>query len=254
MIKKILAGLLCLSSCAAVAAPAPLTIRFVTEATYPPFESMNPSGQIIGFDVDVANAICASIHAECTFSNQAFNSLIPSVQIGKYDAIIASLAVTPEREKEVNFTNSYYEPSAAFVAPLSAKASLQAINGKIIGVQQGSIFETYLKDKYAGKVTIKTYASVQDAYLDLMAGRVDMVLVDTPILMDWLNKSNHRTQFGIVGKPIVDHQYFGTGYAIAVNKNNAELLESLNQGLAAIKKNGEYGKIYQSYFGHHTHE
>lgn len=251
MIKKILASLLCVLSCQAMAAP--LNIRFAMEATYPPFESMSADGQIQGFDVDLAKAICASIKAECTFSNQAFNSLIPSVQIGKFDAIISAMSVTDERKQQVNFTNSYYEPTAAFVAPMSAKENLNNIAGKVIGVQQGSTFESYLKDKYAGKVTIKNYASVQDAFLDLISGRVDMVLADTPIVTDWLKKIDHVNQFGIVGQPIVDHTYFGTGYAIAVNKNNADLLESLNQGLATVKKNGTLSKLYQSYFGHVGH-
>lgn len=248
MIKKIIASLLCFFSCSAMAAP--LTIRFAMEATYPPFEYMDASGQIQGFDVDLAKAICASIHAECTFSNQAFNGLIPSVQIGKFDAIISAMSVTPERQQQVNFTNSYYEPSAAFVAPLSAKETLSTINGKAIGVQQGSTFESYLKDKYAGKVIIKNYASIQDAFLDLMSGRVDMVLADTPIVSAWLKQSKHVGQFGIVGQPIIDHTYFGSGYAIAVNKNNADLLETLNQGLASVKKDGTLNKLYQTYFGH----
>lgn len=253
MIKKILACLLCIFSCGVMAAPAPLTIHFAMEATYPPFEYMDANGQIQGFDVDLAKAICASIKAECTFSNQAFNSLIPSLQIGKFDAIISAMAVTDERKQQVNFTNNYYEPTGAFVAPLSAKETLSAIPGKVIGVQQGSTYESYLKDKYAGKVTIKNYASVQDAFLDLISGRVDMVLADTPIVTDWLKKTNHASQFGIVGEPIVDHTYFGTGYAIAVNKNNADLLEALNQGLAAVKKDGTLTKLYQSYFGKVSH-
>ncbi|HEU5281521.1 MAG TPA: transporter substrate-binding domain-containing protein [Gammaproteobacteria bacterium] len=248
MIKKIIASLLCVFSCNVMAAP--LTIRFVMEATYPPFEYMDANGQIQGFDVDLAKAICASIKAECTFSNQAFNGLIPSIQIGKFDAIISALSVTDERKQQVNFTNSYYEPSAAFVAPLKAKESLNAINGKVIGVQQGSTHESYLKDKYADKVTIKNYASIQDAFLDLLSGRVDMVLADTPIANDWLKKANHADQFGVVGKPIIDHAYFGSGYAIAVNKNNTDLLEMLNQGLAAVKKDGTLNQLYQTYFGH----
>lgn len=253
MIKKIVAGFLCVFSMHAVAAPAPMLIRFAMEATYPPFESMSPDGQIQGFDVDLAKAVCASINAECTFSNQAFNSLIPSIQIGKFDAIISAMTVTDERKQQVNFTTSYYEPSAAFVAPIGAKVDLSNLTGKVVGAQQGSTFESYLKDKYAGKVTIKNYASVQDAFLDLISGRVDMVLADTPIVADWLKKSNHATQFALVGKPIVDHTYFGTGYAIAVNKNNAELLELLNQGLATVKKDGTLNKLTQSYFGHVAH-
>lgn len=228
----------------------PLVIHFAMEATYPPFESMDANGQIEGFDVDLAKAICVAINAECTFSNQPFSSLIPSIEIGKYDAVISSMSVTDERKKQVNFTESYYEPSGAFVAPMSEKASLNAITGKIIGVQQGSTYESYLKDKYPdGRVNIKKYASVQDAFLDLIAGRVDMVLADTPIVTHWLMKVDHGDEYAIVDKPIIDHAYFGTGYAIAVNKNNADLLELLNRGLAQVKKDGTLAKLIKTYFG-----
>jgi arginine transport system substrate-binding protein len=228
----------------------PLTIRFVMEATYPPFEYMDAEGQVQGYDVDLANAICTVIHAKCTFSNQPFNSLIPSVQIGKYDAIISSLSVTDERKQQVNFTNSYYEPSAAFVASVDVETDLDHIQGAIIGVQQGSTFESYLKDKYPDhEVTIKKYASIQDAFLDLIAGRVDMVLADTPIIKSWLMRMDHGDEFTVVGKPIVNHTYFGSGYAIAVNKNNADLLELLNKGLAQVKKDGTLAKLNHTYFG-----
>lgn len=251
MLKQGLAGLLCLFSLTAVAADQkPIAIHFAMEATYPPFEFMDSSGQIQGYDVDIANAICKKINATCTFSNQAFNSLIPSLQIGKFDAVISAMSVTAERAQQVNFTASYYEPTAAFVAPLSAHATLASVVGATVGVQQGSTFESYLKNKYPHQVTIKNYASIQDAFLDLMSGRVSMVLADTPIVSDFLKKSDNAKRFGVVGEPIVDHTYFGSGYAIAVNKNNADLLESLNAGLAAIKKDGTFKQLNQTYFGH----
>ena len=251
MLKKLICVFFCLFNLTAHASEiAPITVHFATEATYPPFEYMDESGNIQGFDIDIANAICKVEQLHCVFSNQAYNSLIPSIQMGKFDAAIAAMGVTPEREQQVNFTASYYEPSAVFIAPLSAHATLASVKGSIIGVQQGSTYESYLKAKYAGLVTIKNYASIQDAYFDLMAGRVEMVLADTPIAKDWLKKSDHAQKFGIVEKPIIDHDYFGTGYGIAVNKNNADLLESLNQGLKTIQKNGTYEKIYNSYFGH----
>lgn len=241
---------LLLASITAQAATPPVEVRFATEATYPPFEYMDEHGTIQGFDIDIAKAICQVEKLNCTFSNQAYNSLIPSIQMGKFDAAIAAMGVTPEREEQVNFTASYYEPSAVFIAPLSAHATLASVPGSIIGVQQGSTFESYLKAKYGATVTLKKYGSIQETYLDLIAGRVDMVLADTPIAKDWLSKSDHASVFGVVEKPIIDHTYFGSGYAIAVNKNNADLLEQLNLGLKTIRKNGTYQKIYQSYFGH----
>ncbi|VVC77009.1 ABC transporter arginine-binding protein 1 [Aquicella siphonis] len=230
------------------AASAPV-IRFATEATYPPFEYIDQTGQIKGFDIDIANALCAQIKADCTFSNQAFSSLIPSLKLGKFDALISALGVTPERQKQVAFTHSYYEPSGSFVAKTASHYLLTGLPGKTIGVQQGSTFEKYLQDKYGNKVTVKTYASIQDAFLDLDSGRVDIVLADTPIALAWLKQGNKSKTYAIIEKPIVDHTYFGTGYGIAVNLNATALLDKLNKALAEIKANGTYDQITKKYFG-----
>lgn len=241
-----LVGILLAATCVSAYAN---TIRFATEATYPPFEQVDASGKIQGFDIDVAKALCADMKAECTFTNQAFNSLIPGLKLGKFDAVIASLGVTATRQKQVDFTQTYYEPSASFVAPLGKHETLAILTGKTIGTQEGTTFVKYLDERYSKEVTVKTYASMQDAFLDLAAGRVDMVLSDTPIAKAWLKQDKNSTQFGIVDKPIVDHLYFGAGYAIAVRKGNTELLNNLNKALVNIKANGTYQKIVAQYFG-----
>jgi len=223
------------------------TIRFATEATYPPFEYIDSTGKIKGFDIDIGYALCAQIKAQCEFSNQPFNSLIPSLKIGKFDAIISALGVTEERKKQVAFSNSYYEPSGSFVALNSKHYKISDMDGKIIGVQQGSTFEKYLQVKYGKKVSIKTYASIQDTFLDLISGRVDVVLSDTPIAQAWLKQNN--TKYSIVEKPIIDQEYFGTGYGIAVRQDEVDLLNALNTALTTIKANGTYNKITKQYFG-----
>jgi len=221
-------------------------LRFATEATYPPFEFIDESGKIQGFDIDIANAICQQMKVQCTFSNQSFSSLIPSLKLGKFDALAAALGVTPEREKQVDFTNAYYEPSASFVAPIAKQYTIANLSGKIIGVQQGSTFEKYLNDQY--HVTTKTYASAQEAFLDLVSGRVDAVITDTPMAKTWLKSNNNSQSYTIVEKPIIDHHYFGAGYSIAVNKGNTELVNAFNKALAEIKANGTYEKIMKHYF------
>lgn len=225
------------------------TVRFAMEATYPPFEFVNSSGQIQGFDVDIAKALCNKLKATCTFSNQAFNSLIPSLKLGKFDAIISALGVTKERQKQVAFTESYYEPTSSFVAPTAKKYVLADIVGKVVGVQVSSTMEAYLKDQYGHKIKLKTYASIQDAFLDLVSGRVDIVLADTPIAKDWLKQSEHSKSYNIIDKPIVDSAYFGSGFGIAVRKDDKVLLDALNQALADIKKDGTYATISKHYFG-----
>lgn len=246
--KKFLCLLLTSIFCANIFAADIKNIRFATEATYPPFEFVDESGQIQGFDIDLAKALCQQMKAQCTFTNQSFNSLIPSLKLGKFDAIIATLSMTPERMKQVSFTNSYYEPSVSFVAPVNKHYVLANVPGKIVGAQLGSTMEKYLQEKYAGKITIKTYASIQEAFLDLVSGRVDLVLADTAVAHAWLIDNNDK-QFGVVETPIVDHQYLGSGYGIAVDHKNSDLLNALNAALADIKKNGMYEKLVHKYFG-----
>lgn len=247
--KKIISGIIISLLLPIVAMAAPIkTIRFATEATYPPFEFVDENGTIQGFDIDVANALCKQMKAECTFSNQAFSSLIPSLQLGKFDALAAALGITAERQNQVAFTNSYYEPSASFVALSDKHYTLTNLKGKTIGVQTGSTFEKYLQDKYGNQITVKTYASAQEAFLDLLSNRIDMVLADTPIATAWLKQEKNNTQYAIIDKPIVDHDYFGAGYGIATRKDNAELVNALNKALAEIKANGTYDKIVKKYF------
>lgn len=226
----------------------PVTIRFATEATYPPFEFVDENGTLKGFDIDLAKALCSQMHAECTFSSAGFNGLITSLNLNKYDAIIAAMSVTPARAKEVSFTESYYEPTASFVAPVSQHITLASLSGKTIGVQTGTTFENYLHHTYANKVSVKTYNSIQDAFLDLVSGRIDAVLTDTPIANTWIKKNSVGT-FAIVDHPIVDHTYFGSGFAIAVRPQDKKLLDALNAALKVIHDDGTYQNLYQQYFG-----
>ncbi|MBV9576481.1 MAG: transporter substrate-binding domain-containing protein [Gammaproteobacteria bacterium] len=224
------------------------TLKFAMEATYAPFEYIDESGSVSGYDVDIAKAICHELQADCVFSNQTFSGLIPSLQTGKYDALISALGITTERQKQVAFTHSYYEPSGSFVAAIVKHYTLSALLGKTIGVQIGSTYEKYLQATYGNKITIKTYASIQDAFLDLSADRINVVLADTPIVQAWLKQTENAKQYALITKPIVNPNYFGAGYGIAVRKDNIALLQDLNNALAKIKANGVYANITKKYF------
>lgn len=226
-------------------------ITFATDATYPPFEFMNQNGQMQGFDVDIIKAMCAVINANCTFQNQAWDSLIPSLQLGKFDAMFGAMNITPEREKQVDFTNPYYANTASIVALKSANLNLtrESLQSKTIGALSGSTFPQYLHTRYGTDVRVTTYASEETAFFDLTSGRIDAVMGDTPLIQTWLKKNNNATKYAIVGAPIDDPNFFGKGYGIAVKKGNTALIETLNAALAAIKNNGAYDKIVQQYFG-----
>jgi arginine transport system substrate-binding protein len=246
--KKLLLTALMLSASFSIHAA---TLSFATEATYPPFESVESSGKITGYDIDIMNAVCAQIKTKCTISNAPFDSLIPSLNIGKYDAIISALSITPQREKVVAFTQPYYLVTITVIAPKASHLELNAtsLKGKTIGVQGDTTFYQYLKAKYGSVVKINTYKSQESAFADLTNGRVDAVMGDTPLNAAWLKQSNNAQEYVYVGAPISDVTYFGPGYGIAVKKTNTKLSTQLNAALDAIKQNGEYQKINHKWFG-----
>ena len=138
------------------------TIKFATEATYPPFESVDAEGKIQGFDVDIMHALCTQMKVHCTITNQPWDSLIPSLQMGKFDALIGAMAITKAREKVVNFTQPYYDNTASLVAKKSKHLQLtaQSLQAKTIGVQEGTTFGHYWRVKFSKQITIKPYASI----------------------------------------------------------------------------------------------
>ncbi len=215
-------------------------IRFAMEPSYPPFELTNEKNEIIGFDVDLANAICKEIQATCTFSSQAFDGLIQAVKQKRIDAAISAIDITEARAKQVLFSDPYYDSSASFIA-VKGKADLNS--AKNIGVQNGTTFQQYVVAE-AKQYAPKSYASLQDAILDLKNGRIDIIFGDTAVLADMLSKEKDLT---FVGDKVTNKKYFGNGLGIAVNKSDKELAADLNKGLAAVKANGEYQKIYDKW-------
>ena len=215
-------------------------ITFAMEPGYPPFETTNEKGEIIGFDVDVANAICKEIQATCHFKSQSFDALIPSLKAKRFDAAISAMDITEARAKQVSFSNAYYDSTASYVA-LKGKADLAS--AKTIGVQNGTTFQQYTAAE-TKQYNAKSYASLQDAILDLKNGRIDIIFGDTAVLSDMISK---ESEIQFVGEKVTNKKYFGNGLGIAVNKSSKELLESLNKGLETVKANGEYQKIYDKW-------
>ncbi|RTF72515.1 arginine ABC transporter substrate-binding protein [Serratia marcescens] len=237
IIAAVLAGI-------SVSASAAETIRFATEASYPPFEFIDAGNKIQGFDVDLANALCKEMQAECTFTNQAFDSLIPSLKFKRFDAVMAGMDITPEREKQVLFTKPYYDNSALFIAQKGKIADVAALKGKKVGVQNGTTHQKYMQDKHP-EINTVSYDSYQNAILELKNGRIDGVFGDTAVVNEWL-KTN--PQLAPVGEHITDAQYFGTGLGIAVRPDNQALLAKLNAALDAIKADGTYKAINDKWF------
>ncbi|KKZ57925.1 lysine/arginine/ornithine ABC transporter substrate-binding protein [Haemophilus haemolyticus] len=215
-------------------------LTFAMEPSYPPFETTNEKGEIIGFDVDVANAICKEIQATCKFKGEAFDALIPNLKAKRFDASISAIDITDARVKQVLFSDAYYDSTASYVT-LKGKATLES--AKNVGVQNGTTFQQYTVAE-TKQYTTKAYASLQSAILDLKSGRIDMIFGDTAVLADMISK---EPEMQFVGEKVANKKYFGNGLGIAMHKSNKELAEQLNKGLAAIKANGEYQKIYDKW-------
>lgn len=237
IIAAVLAGI-------SVSASAAETIRFAMEASYPPFESIGADNKIQGFDIDLANALCKEIQADCSFTNQAFDSLIPSLKFKRFDAVISGMDITPEREKQVLFTQPYYANSALFIAQKGKVADVAALKGKRVGVQNGTTHQKFLTDKHP-EITTVPYDSYQNAILDLKNGRIDAIFGDTAVVNDWLKQN---AELATVGDKVTDKDYFGTGLGIAMRQQNTELQGKLNAALDKIKQDGTYETIYKKWF------
>ena len=241
MKKLVLAALLTTFTFGAAAAE---KISFGVSATYPPFESMDANNQIVGFDIDLAHALCKQMQAECTFTNHAFDSLIPSLKFKKYDAVISGMDITPERSKQVAFTQPYYANSAIVIAPKGKFSSFADLKGKKIGMENGTTHQKYLQDKHPEIQTV-AYDSYQNAIIDLKNGRIDGVFGDTAVVNEWLKTNPNLAS---VGEHVTDPQYFGTGLGIAVRPDNTALLEKLNKAIDAVKADGTYKAINDKWF------
>ena len=221
-----------------------------TEGAYPPFNWIDENGDLQGFDIDIGNALCAAAKLDCTWAVQDWDGIIPGLLAKKYDAIIASMSITEERKKKVDFTGKYYTTPAKFVRMVGSgiEISNESLEGKAVGVQRATIHENFLRDNYGDIVTIKAYATQDEANLDFVSGRVDLLLADSVALLEGFLNTPDGEGAEFVGPDFTDPQWFGDGAGIAIRKGETELLDALNGGLAAIRADGTYKTINDKYF------
>lgn len=242
--------LLVLSSVTATPATAQeRKIRIGVEGAYPPFSEIGPDGKIKGFDIDIGNALCAELKAQCTMINQDFDGMIPSLLARKFDAVLASMSITDERKKAVDFTDKYYHSPERFIGRTGSLTDVSpaGLKGKRIGVQRTTTHDRYVTDVYKDS-TIVRYAKQSDVYLDLTAGRVDVAMLDSVAADFGFLRTPQGKGFGYIGPPANNPKYFGYGSGIAVRKGDTKLREDLNRAIAAIRANGTYKKIQDKYF------
>ncbi|TIO51636.1 MAG: transporter substrate-binding domain-containing protein [Mesorhizobium sp.] len=222
-------------------------IKIGTEGAYPPFNTITPDGKVEGFDIDIANALCAQMKVECEIVTQDWDGIIPALQAKKFDAIIASMSITEERKKQVSFTHKYYTTPLSLVALKDsdiASTEPAALVGKTVGAQASTTQANYAQDVY-GKAgaEAKLYPTQEEAVTDLLNGRLDAVISDKFVLVDWMKKASDGCC-----KMIGDVKGTETEAGIAVRLEDTALRDRLNAAIDAIVADGTYKKIQSKYF------
>jgi polar amino acid transport system substrate-binding protein len=220
-------------------------ISIGTDASYPPNESVDPATQkIVGWDVDLFNAVAAKLGLKTQYSNAGFDTIIPGVQSGKYEAGVSSFTDTKEREGAVDFV-TYYSAGTSWAA---LKGNPKGVNpddacGKSIGVQQGTVQVDDLKARSkkctdAGKPAIKPVVRKQQTEVnnDLVAGKVDGMAADSPIVGDAVKKTGGKLE-------ILGQVYDTAPYGFAISKNSGQFKEAVQGALKALIADGTYKKI-----------
>ena len=250
MIKRLFAAAIMVAAAFGVAEAKEWTkVRIGTEGAYPPFNYVDSNGELQGFDIDIAKALCAQMKVECEFVAQDWDGIIPALIANKYDAIVASMSITPERMEKVDFTNKYYNTPPAIAAPKDtdiAGVTKEDLAGKVVGVQGSTTHSNYAEATYTDS-EVKLYPTADEYKLDLSNGRLDAVNDDIIVLKDWLD-SDDGACCKLVGTitPVVE--IHGPGAGIAVRKGETELVEKFNAAIDAIRANGKYKEINDKYF------
>ena len=247
MAKKFL-SLALLAACATAAHAADLQVAI--DPTYEPFTYKTPEGKPAGFDVDIANAVCAEIKRNCVFVEQVWDSMIPGLQARKYDVIVSSLSITEERKRVIDFSDRYYKTPSAIVVKKGTESSAPAsLKGKRIGVLKGSTQEKWAMGelKPAG-VNVIPYEAQDQVYLDINAGRLDGTVADKVEVHGGFLRKPEGKDYGYVGHDQYETKYYGEGIGIGMRKNQKDLKEQINKAIKTIRSNGTYDTIAKKYF------
>jgi arginine/ornithine transport system substrate-binding protein len=225
-------------------------VRIGTEGAYPPFNYVDKDGNLQGFDIDIAKALCEEMGVEYEFVVQDWDGIIPGLMAKKYDAIIASMSITEERKQKVDFTDKYYLTPARFVAKKGADIDIskEGLKGKTVGVQRATIHENFLRDNFGDAVDIKSYATQDEANMDLVSGRVDLVIADATVLLGGFLETDAGAGYEFIGPGFTDKEWFGEGIGIALRKGDDTLRKMFNKAIQTIREKGIYEKINTKYF------
>lgn len=222
-------------------------LRIATEGAYPPFNYVDSNNNLHGFDVDIAYALCEKMKAQCTVVAQDWDGIIPGLLAKKYDAIIASMAPSAEREQKVDFTNRYYTTTLAIAVPKDSDITdinAQSLKDKSIGAQAGTAQAIYAEDHFVpGGTDLKLYPTAIEADSDLSNKRLDAIIHDKFPLLSWLEKEG-KDCCKLLGE--IDGTQ--SPISIAIRKNSDDLKNRFNKAIDEIRADGTYDKISKKYF------
>ena len=224
------------------------TVRIGTDATFPPFESVDPSGKIVGWEVEYGNAICAKMNVTCTWQNQDWDGIIPALLASKFDMIVSSMNMTPARAQKVMFSNMYYATSPVWVAQASNKSddtSFAALKDKMIGTQSSTVFASYLEHDYKG-IEVKLYPGGDEPLIDLGNGRLDYAVSDILVAEKFIEKNPGCCR--IVKTIPRTLEIFGPGVGAAFRPDDTELRDMFNKAVADLDADGTFKQLEVKYF------
>jgi len=245
-------------------------IKIGTEGAYPPWNSKDAAGNLIGFEVELANELCKIMKHNCTIVEQDWDGMIPALVSRKFDAIMAGMSITDERKKTINFSQGYADEVASLAVMKGSKnaglKTLSAINlsdisaeeqatldtltkafkGKTIGVQTATIHQNFLDSGLMGKVKVRTYKTQDEVNLDLVAGRIDAALAAAVAFTDYAEKSGKEV---VLTGPTFAGGDFGNGVGVGIRKGDSELINDFNAAIDKARDDGIISRLAIKHFG-----
>jgi polar amino acid transport system substrate-binding protein len=233
---------------AAAANAAPVKVGIAAEP-YPPFAAPDAAGNWTGWEIDFAHAVCKAAELECVITPVAWEGIIPSLTGGQIDAIMASMSITAEREKVIDFSDKYYNTPTVVVAAKGSglKPTDESLKGKIIGVQVSTIHEAYAKAHFPD-AELKTYQTTDEGFQDLAAGRIDASEADSIAVDAFLSSDAGKACCELIGAVADDPAILGRGAGIGLRKGDTALKEKFNAAIKKIREDGTYDEFSKKYF------
>lgn len=216
---------------------------------YPPFASPDASGEWVGWEIEIIDAVCAAAELDCVITPVAWDGIIPSLTGQQIDALMASMSITEERQKTIDFSDPYYNTPAVIVADKSMdiEATPESLAGKVIGIQASTIHQTYANEYFGDAAEIRVYQTQDEANQDLVSGRIDATQADSIAMADFI-ATDAGACCEIKGSVANDEAILGRGVGAGVRKGDDALRDKLNAGIAAILADGTHAEITSKYF------